>query len=72
MARQLVANKWSLKQTLEFLLTSEAFQRSSLASPMALEKDPANQLLSHINVRRLDAEPNTPRNARGTVSPGRL
>lgn len=57
MARQLVANKWSLKQTLEFLLTSEAFQRSSLASPMALEKDPANQLLSHCNVRRLDAEP---------------
>ena len=57
MARQLVANKWSLKRTLEFLLTSDAFQRSSVAGPMALEKDPANQLLSHYNVRRLDAEP---------------
>ena len=57
MARQLISDNWSLKQTLEFLVTSDTFQRSSVASPMALEKDPANQLLSHYNVRRLDAEP---------------
>jgi hypothetical protein len=57
MARQLVANRWSLKRTLEFLIASDAFQRSSVASATALEKDPSNLLLSHYNVRRLDAEP---------------
>jgi hypothetical protein len=57
MARQLVANNWSLKRTLLFLVNSDAFQRSSAASPEASERDPSNLLLSHANIRRLDAEP---------------
>jgi hypothetical protein len=56
MANQLEGNRWSLKETLLFLVTSEAFQRLSAASPVASEKDPANTLLSHANVRRLEAE----------------
>ena len=56
MANQLLGKRWSLKETLLFLVTSEAFQRSSVASPAASEKDPSNMLLSHSNVRRLEAE----------------
>jgi hypothetical protein len=57
MARRLLSSKWSLKQMLEFLVTSDAFQRASATSPMAAQKDPSNHLLSHHNLRRLDAEP---------------
>jgi hypothetical protein len=56
MANHLAGNRWSLKETLLFLMTSDAFQRSSVASPAASEKDPSNTLLSHANVRRLEAE----------------
>ncbi len=56
MANHLADNRWSLKETLLFLMTADAFQRSSVASPAALEKDPSNTLLSHANVRRLEAE----------------
>ena len=56
LARRLVSEGWSLKRTLEFLVSTEAFQRSSKASPVALEKDPENALLSHASVRRLEAE----------------
>jgi cytochrome c553 len=56
MAKHLAGKRWSLKETLLFLVTSEAFQRSSVATPAASQKDPSNLLLSHANVRRLEAE----------------
>jgi hypothetical protein len=56
MANQLAGKQWSLKEILLFLVTSEAFQRSSVSSLLASEHDPSNLLLSHANVRRLDAE----------------
>jgi mono/diheme cytochrome c family protein len=56
LAAHLVSEGWSLKKTLEFLLSTEAFQRASTPTPSALEKDPENALLSHVSVRRLEAE----------------
>jgi hypothetical protein len=56
LASWLVAEGWSLKKTLEFLVTTEAFQRASTPTPDAVEKDPGNALLSHGSVRRIEAE----------------
>ncbi|OYW13457.1 MAG: hypothetical protein B7X34_00190 [Acidobacteriia bacterium 12-62-4] len=57
LAGRLVQNGWSLKAMHREMLLTEAYQRSSAASPAAREKDPDNLLLSHANVReRLDAE----------------
>jgi len=47
---------YSIKQLIEFLVLSDSWQMSSEATPEARGKDPANVLLSHFNVRRLDAE----------------
>jgi hypothetical protein len=38
------------------LVETEAFQRASTPTPSALERDPGNALLSHVSVRRLEAE----------------
>jgi hypothetical protein len=57
LAARFVAQGWSLKAMHREMLLTEAYQRSSAASPAAREKDPDNLLLSHTNVReRLDAE----------------
>ena len=56
LALKLQQEGWSLKTTLGYLLETDAFQRSSLASEEAATKDPLNALLSHANVRRLEAE----------------
>ena len=47
---------WSAKEMIRFLITSEAWQRSSEASPEARESDPDNRWLSHFRVRRLEGE----------------
>lgn len=46
----------SIKSLIRGLLGTQAWQRSSRASSIALEKDPENRLLSHAHVRPLDAE----------------
>jgi hypothetical protein len=56
LAARLVENGWSLKDSIRFLVTSRAFQMSSEPSPAARESDPANDWLSHLRVRRLEAE----------------
>jgi len=56
LAGQLQENGWSLKKMLAYLVSTEAFQRSSRASELATQKDPANALLSHAHIRRLEAE----------------
>jgi hypothetical protein len=56
LASRLRSEGWSLKKTLEFLVSSDAFQRASSATASAQEKDPGNALLAHASVRRLEAE----------------
>ena len=48
---------WSIKRMIKFLVTSEVFRSSSNPSFLAKEIDPQNLLLSHANLRRLEAEP---------------
>ena len=56
LAARLVEKDWSLKEGLRFLLTTETFRTSSRPSSEAHKSDPANQWLSHMRVRRLEAE----------------
>ncbi|MBC7819932.1 MAG: DUF1553 domain-containing protein, partial [Planctomycetaceae bacterium] len=56
LAAEFVDSGWSIKHLLRLMLTSRIFQLSSEASPAARERDPNNRLLSHANVRRLEAE----------------
>ncbi|MES2707364.1 MAG: DUF1553 domain-containing protein [Verrucomicrobiota bacterium] len=57
LAAKLAADGWSAKKMLTFLLTTRAFRESSTASEPATALDPDNTLLTHAQVRRLDAEP---------------
>jgi len=56
LASEFVARGWSVKAMLKLILTSEAFALSSDVPPGGAERDPDNRLLSHANLRRLDAE----------------
>jgi hypothetical protein len=40
----------------KLIMMSEAYQRSANPTPVAREKDPENELLAHMNRRRLEAE----------------
>ncbi len=51
-----VEHGYSIKDLIRFIVTSDAWQRSSDSPPGAGEKDPNNILLTHFNVRRLEAE----------------
>lgn len=56
LARDFMGQGWSLKRLHRRLLTSQAYQRSSVASPEMLKADPANDLLARFDMRRLTAE----------------
>jgi hypothetical protein len=56
LATEFVARKWSVKAMHKLIMTSNAYKRSANALPAASAKDPANELLSHMNRRRLEAE----------------
>jgi len=47
---------WSIKNMIKFLVTTKAFRASSKPSAKAQQSDPNNLLLSHANLRRLEAE----------------
>jgi hypothetical protein len=47
---------WSIKNMIKFLVTTKAFRASSKPSAKAQQSDPENFLLSHANLRRLEAE----------------
>ncbi|MEM7559172.1 MAG: DUF1553 domain-containing protein, partial [Planctomycetota bacterium] len=49
-------NDYSTKLLIREVLMSDAFKRSSVASPQAIERDPENRLLSHYSKRRMTAE----------------
>lgn len=56
LAAHFVEQGWSLKQTIRFLVTTRAFAMSSEPSAQAINTDPANDWLSHMRVRRIEAE----------------
>ncbi|MDR3405480.1 MAG: DUF1553 domain-containing protein [Chthoniobacter sp.] len=56
LATRFVENGWSIKDTIRYLVATRAFAMSSEPSPSATGTDPANDWLSHMRVRRLEAE----------------
>lgn len=56
LATRFVEDGWSLKKLIRLIVTSETWQQDSRPTQKARETDPENQLLSHFNVQRLDAE----------------
>jgi hypothetical protein len=56
LAEEFVARNWSIKAMHRLIMTSDAYKRSSNPTSAAREKDPENDLLSHMNRRRLEAE----------------
>ncbi|MEM1069918.1 MAG: DUF1553 domain-containing protein [Planctomycetota bacterium] len=56
LSNEMLANDWSIKQMIRLIVTSHAWQQSSVPTDQAMESDPANRLLSHANVRRMEAE----------------
>jgi hypothetical protein len=56
LAQEFIARKWSLKAMHRLIMTSETYRQSSNPSPEALERDPKNALLSHMDRRRLSSE----------------
>jgi hypothetical protein len=56
LAVEFMERGWSLKAMHRFVVTSEAYQRSSVARPDLALVDPTNRLFSHQNRLRLDAE----------------
>lgn len=56
LAARFVREGWSLKRMVRYLATARAMRMSSDPSERALATDPANKLLSHFRLRRLEAE----------------
>ena len=56
LATKFVEDGWSVKKLIRYLVASRTWQLAAEPSPRADALDPANALLSHAAVRRLDAE----------------
>jgi hypothetical protein len=56
LARQFVANGWSVKAMHRLIMNSAAYQQSSATNPRYAQVDPGNRLLWRANVRKLDFE----------------
>lgn len=56
LAQEFVRDGWSLKRLHRLLLTSRAYRASASASTDVLRADPANDLFSRFEMRRLTAE----------------
>lgn len=56
LAARFMENGWSIKSMHRLIMLSRTYQMASGLSSEALERDPANQLLSAFPRRRLDAE----------------
>jgi hypothetical protein len=56
LAVDFVENGWDLRHVLRVILTSDAYRRSSAATPLQLEKDPRNEWLARSPRSRLPAE----------------
>ena len=56
LAGRLVANNWSVKETIKQIIMSRTYRMSSEAKGLGEAKDPANDLWHRANLRRLQAE----------------
>src|SRR5207244_655649 len=56
LARQFMADGWSVKALHRRIVLSQTYQQSSVAPSGNIAGDPGNELLSHFNRQRLDAE----------------
>jgi hypothetical protein len=56
LAQEFIRRGWSMKAMHRMMVLSAAYQMDSTESAAAQAKDPQNRLLSHMPVRRLDAE----------------
>ncbi len=56
LARQFVAEGWSIKKLVRAIVLSRTYQLAAGASAAAARLDPDNRLFSHANRRRLEAE----------------
>jgi hypothetical protein len=56
LAAKFMADEWSVKSLIRYIVTSRAWQLAAEPPPRADELDPNNDLLSHARVNRLEAE----------------
>ena len=56
LAIEFAEKDWSIKQLVRSLVLTRTWQLTAEPSAAALENDPSNSLLSHANLRRLEAE----------------
>lgn len=56
LATKFIADGWSVKKLIRYLVTTRTWQLAAEPPPRADEIDPGNTLLSHAHVRRLEAE----------------
>jgi len=56
LAQRFIESGWSVKAMHRMMLSSSAYQMSSLGDPAAAKIDPENKLLQHFPVQRLEAE----------------
>lgn len=56
LAHQFMQEGWSVKKLIRQIVTSRTFRQSNSPTAAAIEQDPANRLLHHYPVRRLDSE----------------
>jgi hypothetical protein len=56
LASRFVDEGWSLKQLIRSIVLSQTWRQSGQVNERAREADPANRLLHHFRMRRLDAE----------------
>ncbi len=56
LATDFTRHDWSKKHMIRKMVLSSAYQMSSQPSPKSLEEDPANKLLQHMPIKRLEAE----------------
>ena len=56
LATDFMRNDWSIKYMIRKMVLSSAYQMSSLPSPESLAEDPANTLLQHMPIKRMEAE----------------
>ncbi|MEY2878116.1 MAG: hypothetical protein RLZZ15_496 [Verrucomicrobiota bacterium] len=56
LARQFVADGWSVKKLVRAIVLSRTYQLAAASAPDATRLDPDNRLFSHANRRRLEAE----------------
>ncbi len=56
LAARFMAEQWSLKRLVRAIVLTETWRQSSASAPQAVTADPANRLLHHYPLLRLEAE----------------